>query len=197
MTDSADQVAAGSSTRRTTLLIALAVGAALTLLVVLLAASPSGRGNKIYSSVLDDVAPLTVGSTLDDSQFDLRDQRGQWVVVNFFATWCAGCIQEHPELVEFSERHRAVGDASIVSVVYEDSASDVVEFFDRRGGDWPVIVGDDGSISLEYGVVAVPESYLVAPSGRVVAKWASTVTADNLDATIAELTAPSESASAE
>lgn len=182
---------AASSTRRTTLLIALGVGSVLTLLIVLLAMSPSGRGTKLYSSVLDEVAPVTTGETLDGGQMDLRDMRGQWVLVNFFATWCAGCIQEHPELVEFHERHAAIGDASVVSVVYEDSASDVAEFFENRGGDWPVIFND--GVALEYGVVAVPESYLVAPSGRVVAKFigATGVTADNLDATIAEITSPS------
>lgn len=181
------------STRRTTLYIALAVGAVIAVLVALLAVSPGGRGNRVYSSALDEVAPVTVGETLDGSEFDLRDLRGQWVVVNFFASWCAGCIQEHPELVEFQERHAPVGDASVVSVAYEDSQAEVAKFFEQRGGDWPVILNDQGT-SLEYGVVAVPESYLVAPSGRVVAKFigATGVTADNLDATIADLSALGE-----
>jgi len=178
-------------------LLALGVGAAVAALILLLAASPSGE-NRVYSSALDEVAPVTAGVTMDGGDFDLRDLRGQWVLVNFFATWCAGCVQEHPELVEFSERHRPIGDASVVSVVYEDSVSDVQDFFVQRGGEWPVIVGDDGSISLQYGVIAVPESYLVAPSGRVVAKFigATGVTADNLDAAIAQLSSDSGDAGA-
>lgn len=180
-----------SPTKRGTMLLAVGVGGVVAALILLLALSPAGD-NRVYSSAVDEVAPVTAGATMDGSTFDLRDLRGQWVLVNFFATWCAGCIQEHPELVEFSERHRPVGDASVVSVVYEDSVSDVQEFFTERGGEWPVIVGDDGSIALQYGVIAVPESYLVAPSGRVVAKFigATGVTADNLDAAIANLSQP-------
>lgn len=179
--------------KRTTVFAALAVGSVVALLIVLLAVSPSGD-SKIYSSVLEEVAPLTVGETLNGTTFDLRDARGQWVLVNFFATWCTGCIIEHPELVEWNARHVERGDATVVSVVYEDGSGAVQEFFDQRGGDWPVIADDDGSIPLSYGVTAVPESYLIAPSGRVVAKYigASGVTADNIDATIAELSAPVE-----
>ena len=41
--------------------------------------------------------------------------------MNFFATWCVPCRQEHPDLVQFSERHRAAGDATVLAVVYSDN----------------------------------------------------------------------------
>ena len=107
--------------------------------------------------------------------------------MNFFSTTCVPCIVEHPELVEFSERHAAVGDAVVVSVAFDDSADNVREFFLENGGDWPVLTGDTGSIAVAYGVTAVPESYLVAPSGVVAAKIIGGVTADQLDERIARL----------
>ena len=59
---------------------------------------------------------------------------------------------------------------------------------------WPVITGQTGSIAVDYGVTAVPESYLVAPSGVVAAKLIGGVTAADLDARIDTLTAQSEAA---
>lgn len=166
--------------------VAGAVGLVLAAFVALLAFSPTGLDDTIGAGVLGEIAPVTEGATLDGDQLSLRELRGQWVVVNFFATWCAGCRIEHPELVEFSERHKAAGDASVVSVVWDDSADSVASFFADQGGEWPVIVGDEGTIGTSYGVVAVPESYLVSPSGRVLKKFvgATGVTADNLDASI-------------
>ena len=68
------------------------------------------------------------------------DHRGRWVVGNFFSTTCQPCIVEHPELIEFQEAHEPVGDATVVSVAFDDAASNVEEFFAENGGDWPVLV---------------------------------------------------------
>jgi len=58
----------------------------------------------------------------------------------------------------------------VVSVAFDDRASTVEAFFRERGGDWPVLAATTGRIAVDWGVVAVPESYLVAPSGYVAAK---------------------------
>jgi cytochrome c biogenesis protein CcmG/thiol:disulfide interchange protein DsbE len=134
--------------------------------------------------VADVVAPDEVAGTA----FDLDRLRGQWVVVNFFATWCVPCQVEHPELVAFSERHGEVGDASVVSVVFEDSAEDVAAFFAENGGDWPIV--DGGDVILDWAVAAVPESFLVTPEGVVAAKVTGGVTASGLDELIERVQGP-------
>lgn len=175
---------------RTVTLVALAVAAVTAILVVVLAAGDPQRGTLIGRSAVGKPAPPISGATLGGDFFDLDDHRGRWVVVNFFATWCAGCIIEHPELVDFSERH-AAGDAIVVTVAFDDSPEAVRGFFEAAGGDWPVLAGDVGSVPVDYGVTAVPETYLVSPAGYVVDKLigASGVTADQLDNRIAALEA--------
>ena len=173
---------------RAVALVALAVAVAVAVLVIFLALGDPQRGTLIGRSAVGKPAPPITGLTLAGDVFDLDDHRGRWVLVNFFATWCAGCLQEHPELVAFSERH-AAGDAIVVTVAFDDSPEAVSDFFERAGGDWPVLVGDVGSVPVNYGVTAVPETYLVSPAGYVVDKLvgASGVTADQLDARIAAL----------
>ena len=145
------------------------------------------------SAVLGELAPLIEGPDLDGEWFDIDDYRGQWVVVNFFSTTCIPCIVEHPELVAFSEHHQQTGEATVVSVAFDDSTANVREFFIESGGDWPVITTDTGSVAVAYGVTAVPESYLVAPSGIVAAKLIGGVTADDLDSQIEQLLSEADS----
>ena len=173
--------------------VALAVAVGVAVLVTFLALGDPQRGALIGRSAVGKPAPPIAGVTLAGDAFDLDDHRGRWVVVNFFASWCPGCLQEHPELVAFSERH-AAGDAIVVTVAFDDSPAAVRAYFGRAGGDWPVLAGDVGSVPVDYGVTAVPETYLVSPAGYVVDKLvgASGVTADQLDARIAALEARGE-----
>ncbi|HSP02510.1 MAG TPA: TlpA disulfide reductase family protein [Acidimicrobiales bacterium] len=140
-----------------------------------------GDDDGVRSTLIGRPAPGISGETIDDATYDLADHRGEFVVVNYFATWCVPCIREHPELVEFEERHRETGDASVVSVVFDSRPQQVREFFAEYGGEWPVVLDPDGRTALEYGVTGVPESYLVAPDGTVLLKIEGGVTAEALD----------------
>jgi cytochrome c biogenesis protein CcmG, thiol:disulfide interchange protein DsbE len=181
---------------RTGLVISLVVAVLAVGFVWVLATREPGTDRQADSRLIGQAAPRVTGETLDGETFDLDDHQGRWVVVNFFATWCVPCQQEHPELVRFDEAHRAAGDARVVSVIFDDSTDDARAFFERNGGDWPVVL-DDGSIANDYGVARVPETYLVAPNGRVVTKLIGGVTQDGLDSIIAEIEAASAGAAGE
>ncbi len=167
-------------------IIAAIVGVALAALVALFAFSPKGQdpASASASPLVGKLAPELVGTTADGQSFDLDKHRGQWVLVNFFATWCPPCVAEQPELVALSERN--AGELQIVSVAYEDTAEKVQEFFAERGGEWPALVADTGRASIDYGVIKLPESYLVDPSGKVVHKFIGGVTAADVEKLMAE-----------
>lgn len=177
---------------RPALVIAVVLAVVITLLVAVLATrAPSGERNE-QSPLLGKPAPSIVGTTLDDDDFDLASLRGRWVVVNFFATWCIPCIEEHPELAAFQAEHASEGDAALVSVLFSNNADEAREFFDANGGGWPVVVDDAGAVGVDYGVARVPESFLVAPTGIVVQRLVGGITAAQLDDLIAQYEAASE-----
>ena len=73
----------------------------------------------------------------------------------------------------------------MVSVTFEDRPAAVQAFFAANGGSWPVLLNDTGKVAISYGVTAVPESYLIAPSGLVAVKVVGGITADRIDEYIA------------
>ncbi len=172
--------------RRLGLALSLGVAVILGALIAVLATSDGERGLG-PSPLIGEVAPAIAGPTTDGDTFDLDDHRGRWVVVNFFSTTCIPCIVEHPELVAFDEAHEAIGDAEVVSIAFSDTAANVEEFFSENGGDWDVLAADTGRHAIAYGVAAVPETYLVAPSGIVTSKFTGGITRADLETEIARL----------
>ncbi len=171
---------------RTVRWVVLAVGVVVAALVVVFAFSERGRGGP----PVPEFAPEFSGETLDGGSFDMAAQRGRWVVVNFFSTWCVQCVVEHPELVAFQDRYRGDPDIRLVSVVFQDEVDVIAQFFAERGGDWPVVITNTGRTAIDFGVTAVPETYLVDPLGRVVTKFTGGVTLAGLEAQLVRAGAP-------
>jgi cytochrome c biogenesis protein CcmG/thiol:disulfide interchange protein DsbE len=166
---------------RKALWIAVAVAVPLALLIGVLATRQPAATRAVRSPLLGKPAPAIESTTVDGQQAGLTALKGKWVVVNFFATWCVPCRQEHPDLVSFSQAHAASGDATVLGVVYSDNTQAVREFRDDEGGTWPMLTDPKGRIALDYGVSGVPESYLISPDGVVAAKLLGGVKADDLD----------------
>jgi cytochrome c biogenesis protein CcmG/thiol:disulfide interchange protein DsbE len=160
----------------------LGVAVVVAALFLVLLTAGGGDNATADSPLLGQPAPEAVGQFADGSTFDLSRRKGSWVVLNFFTADCVPCIQEHPDLIEFVDTQRALGDdgAEFYSIVVNDTRADVEAFFDERGGDWPVVYSEQGEFPVAFGVAAVPETWIIDPSGVVQRRIISTVDAEDL-----------------
>jgi cytochrome c biogenesis protein CcmG/thiol:disulfide interchange protein DsbE len=170
--------------------VAAPVALVLVLLVVVLITRKSAADRADFNPLIDKAAPEIVGTTLDGKAFNVDQLRGKWVVVNFFATWCVPCQQEHPYLLSFDRRHSQAGDIQLISVVFNDDIGAVRDFYAKNGGDYPVVNGDQGRMALEYSVIRVPDTYIIDQLGIIRARIPRPLqNANELDQIISDLTA--------
>jgi cytochrome c biogenesis protein CcmG, thiol:disulfide interchange protein DsbE len=156
-----------TTTSKSARITAIVIGViALGFIAVL--ATRDGGEKSIRNQFLGHDAPPIEGASATNpaDTFRMADQRGKYVVVNFFATWCTPCVKEHRELVSLFDSHKDVNDLALVSVVYQDEINDVKSFFAKRGGTWPVI--NSARIAVDWGVRGVPETYVIDPNGIVI-----------------------------
>jgi len=148
--------------------IALAVGVVLVLFIALLATRPAATDESPANAIVGKRVPALSGATLDGGPVDVDKFRGKWVLVNFVAEWCTACKVEHPDLLAFQKAHE--NEVQVIGVAYGSNSPDKLrEFFKENGGTWPVITSDDGRAAIDFGVTAVPETFVVAPWQTVVA----------------------------
>ena len=167
--------------------VALAVAAVLGGLFWVLASSDSGTDDKVglvASPLLDRPAPSVRGTTADGEVFDLSRRKGSWVVVNIFNSDCVPCKAEHPELLAFVAQQSTLPPelaAELYTVAQPpDTVESVNAFFAERGGDWPVVIDEDGTLTVAFGVAQVPETFIIDPDGFVRVRWAGAIDAITL-----------------
>lgn len=109
---------------------------------------------------------------LDNKIVKLSDYKGKWVIVNYWATWCPPCRVEMPELSLFHEEHKNK-DAIVLGVNYEDIDKKKVEsFLTEQMINFPVVKESQApnGKSTSFGALkGLPTTYMVSPTGEVVA----------------------------
>lgn len=128
--------------------------------------------------------PQLVVTTLDGKTFDLAAERGKWVVVNFWATWCSPCIAEMPAISRYVSSHP---DVTAIGLAYEDTArKDVLAFARKHPVVYPLAQLDPPRPPAGFETLQnLPTTYLVAPDGRLVKQFIGPIDGKALDAAIA------------
>jgi cytochrome c biogenesis protein CcmG/thiol:disulfide interchange protein DsbE len=137
--------------------------------------------NVPFSTAPDFSLGLFDGSTFTLSQ---ALQTGKPVVVNFWASWCGPCADEAPLLQDAARRN--ADRFTFVGVDVQDLDADAQTFLRKYAVSYPNGSGNAGPISIQYGMRGVPETYFIAPDGKLVRKW-NTLTAADLEQFLAEL----------
>jgi cytochrome c biogenesis protein CcmG, thiol:disulfide interchange protein DsbE len=160
----------------------LLVLAAVTAFVVLLGFGMSRKSDFIPSPLVGEVAPMfTLPVLAEDRTVSMADLAGQPVVVNFWASWCLACIEEHPVLNRAWKRYSAEG-LQMLGVVYQDTPDNAVGYLEKYGGDWTQLVDPKSRAAIDFGVYGVPETFFIRRDGVITHKHLGPVT----DALMAE-----------
>jgi len=171
--------------------IPLVVLAALALLFIgwSLQRDPEYRPDAVVGqAVPQTVLPILQGDVAGPQNVDLKTAGvGRPMLVNLFASWCAPCRIEHPQLMALKARGIAV-----VGVAYKDDPIATRAFLDELGDPFTMVLVDrEGRAGLDLGVSGVPETFAVDAMGRIVAKASGPLlTQADVDRLVAALDAP-------
>ena len=137
----------------------------------------------------DTGTPALRIDTLDGATYDLADRRGTWVVVNFWATWCAPCLKEMPELSALDAMNEHI---EVVGLAYEDIEVDAMrEFLADHPVVYPIAILDTYDPPADFDTPrGLPMTWLIAPDGRVAHKVLGPVTAREIEDAIAAAGGP-------
>ena len=149
---------------------------------------------KFLIVAVGDTAPDFVGKSLDGQEVRLSDFSGKAVLLDFWATWCAPCVAELPNVHRVYERFGKDGQFAVIGISLDDDEQLVRRFVRRRELPWPQIVAgpaDRNPLAKQYNVTGIPATFLIDAHGRVVAK---DLRGDALERELAKLIPPGPSA---
>jgi len=125
-------------------------------------------------------APPLAGSQVNGQPFDLSSTRGSVTVVNFWASWCAPCRAETPNLESVAKQTQGQG-VRFVGVNVKDSRSAAASFMRAKGVSYPSLYDDDGTLAATWPVpVTLPSTVVLDREGRIAARFRAAVSSDDL-----------------
>jgi cytochrome c biogenesis protein CcmG/thiol:disulfide interchange protein DsbE len=131
-------------------------------------------------------APAFNLRALDSGQpVSLQQFRGRPVVINFWASWCGPCRQEHPVL-EWGQQQFG-GQVQFLGVVFEDTEENARRFLYDMGASFPQLIDPSGRTPVDYGVAGVPETYFIDSNGIIKGKHVGPIPPQELAARIQAL----------
>lgn len=156
--------------------------------VVALLASGLGHDPKaVASPLVGRSAPDFRLQGMQGPPVRLSDLRGQVVVVNFWASWCAECRTEQQSLNQTWADFRDSG-VVVVGVNFQDQRADAEQYLGSMGVTYPAVEDTQSRTALAYGLRGVPETFVVDRSGRIVDRVIGPVDAQRLATTLTTLT---------
>jgi peroxiredoxin len=118
-------------------------------------------------------APELRLSKLKGGLVSLSDYRGRVLLLNFWATWCPGCVEELPALEKLYKKHEA-GGLSVLAASLDEKRDPVAAFVEKLGLTFPIVMAD-AKAAAAYRVAGLPMSYLIGSDGVVRKRYAGVV----------------------
>jgi len=125
-----------------------------------------GVGSAMSALAPSASAPDFALRTVGGPNLRLQELRGRVVMVNFWATWCAPCRQEMPELNKLYAKYRASGFV-LLGVNIDNDAAHAADVAAKLGLKFPVLLDTDKAVSRMYELSTMPSTILIDRDGRV------------------------------
>jgi cytochrome c biogenesis protein CcmG, thiol:disulfide interchange protein DsbE len=143
-----------------------------------LALRPGRNPQDLPSALIDKEAPAFQLPGLNGNGIARDALKGQPVLINFFASWCLPCREEHPILMRLSEQEHV----PLYGIDYKDKPEAARSLLQEFGDPYRAIgVDRDGSVGLDFGVYGVPETYVLDSSGHIRKRFVGPLTAEEVN----------------
>lgn len=131
-------------------------------------------GKPIADMELENISPGASGDKIGPETF--KNAKGEYTVINLFASWCTACLYEH----KFVKTLKGSG-INIIGVAWRDKREDALDWLEKNGNPYDKVAWDgQGKFGIMLGVTGIPETYLVGPDGVIVMHFARTITEDDI-----------------
>ena len=128
------------------------------------------NSNKPPSALLNkDLPEFKIINLFNNNEFlKSSDIKKKQSIINFFASWCSPCKEEHPLLIKLKNSHKNL---LIIGINHKDKKINAIKFINNEGNPYDFVGQDsDGKIGLEFGVFGLPETFLTDRSGKIIFK---------------------------
>ncbi len=139
---------------------------------------PKEKGEIKEKSTFIEVADFTLPTLYGDT-IALGDFKGKVIILDFWATWCGPCTYEMPSFIELQTEYGDAGLQVLGVSLDRGKKEDVVDFCDKLGVNY-LILFDDGNVSRQFGIQAIPTTYIIGRGGDLVKKYVGMVDKETL-----------------
>ena len=140
-------------------------------------------------SINQGIAPDFLKQGLYGETVTLSGLRGKVVMVDFWSSWCLPCRQEAAGLAQVYREYDGKN-VEFIGVAIWDNLRDAARYVQEFDLQYPNVLDQEGEITIDYGVVGIPEKFFIDPQGNLVRKFAGPMDPEALKAVLEGLLVP-------